>query len=562
MLQSLHVHNFALLEDASVDFSSGFNVFTGETGAGKSILIDAFGTVLGSRASVDYIRNGTDEFWVQAVFDISGIPELKTYLSRQGMETDEELFLKRQFNATGKSKAFANGVQIPLSMLRQIGEYLVDIHGQHENQVLLQEDSARLITDAFGSREIKNKVEYYAKCYENYLFAKNELAKLTASKENRELLLDRYKWEINEILNADLKPGEKEALEDENNILQNSEKIINALGSAHELLDNENMVLGLLGRVKTNLQNAGKYDEKLLDIASMVDSAWITLDDCRQEINKYLCDSDFNSGRINAVQEKLDTISRLEKKYGGSVVAVLAYLDETRNKYEELLNIEKVIARMEKELAVNFKQLQDAADKLSEARKESAARLSDLITEHIHDLAMSNGIFNITVTRSDDFAFHGRDVVKFMFSANMGEPVNEMEKVASGGELSRIALAIKTVMMNANSVPTMVFDEIDSGVGGVTAWKMAEKISIISKVGQVICLTHLPQIAAFADRHIYIEKLNTNGRTVTILTALDRDERIMELMRMAGAVKKSKAAYNNASELLCAAEARKTERLF
>ncbi len=562
MLQSLHVHNFALLEDASADFSKGFNVFSGETGAGKSILIDAFSMVLGGRASTDYIRRGADEFWVQAVFDISNLPELKTYLSEHGVEIDDELLLKRQLNTAGKSRAFVNGVQVPLLILRHIGGYLVDIHGQHENQALLQADFARVITDAFGGRKIENKMVNYAECYKNYLASKKKLAELTADRDQRDLLLARYDWEIKEIVNADLKQGEKEALEDENNILQNSEKIISAVGSAHELLNSENMILELLGRVKTNLHNAGKYDERLLDIAGTVDSIWITLDDCRQEMNTYLSDSDFNSDRVIAVQDRLDTIFRIEKKYGGSVSAVLAYLAEIQKKYDELLSIEKNIAQMEKELAANIKRLQIVADELSEEREISASRLSGLITEHIRDLAMPNGIFNIIITRSDDFAAHGHDIVKFMFSANMGEAVNELEKVASGGELSRIALAIKTVMMNANSVPTMVFDEIDSGVGGVTARKMAEKISMISRVGQVICITHLPQIAAFADRHIYIEKRSTNGRTVTVLTALDRDGRIIELMRMAGIAKKSKVAYDNAAELLCAAEARKTERLF
>lgn len=561
MLQSLHVHNFALLEDAKVEFVPGFNVFTGETGAGKSILVDAFGVVLGNRASADYVRTGADSFWVQAVFDISGQEQLLAYLEEQGIDAEDDLFLKRQVTNAGKSKATVNGVQVPLNVLKTISTMLVDIHGQHENQALLKADAPRLLVDGFGGNKIAACFSDYCKLYDVYVALQNKLKLLKADSDQQDLLLDRYDWEVKEIEAAKLRVGEEDTLEEEARILQNSEKIINGVNTAYGLLDDEKAVLSLLAKAKSSLQGAVRYDSRLGILLDNVDSAWITLDDCRQELGEYLSRSDFNGERAVEVQQRLDTIYRLHKKYGGGTEAVLEYLEATKIKYNELLDLADTIAKTEKELAKLTAELTAVANVLTAERKAQAERLSTLITNHIHDLAMPNGVFKIVFEQLGRFTEYGCDVMKFMFSANMGEPVNELEKVASGGELSRIALAIKTVMMNTGDVPTMVFDEIDTGVGGITAQKMAEKIAIISKIGQVLCITHLPQIAAFADRHIFIEKQSTEGRTATVLTILDEEARIKELMRMTAGTSETHAAYENARELLTAAEAIKYTRL-
>jgi len=560
MLQSLHVHNFALLEDAKVEFAPGFNVFTGETGAGKSILVDAFGVVLGNRASADYVRSGADSFWVQAVFDISSMPQLQAYLQEQDLEVEDDLFLKRQVTAAGKSKATVNGVQVPLSIIKEISTMLVDIHGQHENQALLKAEAPRILVDAFGRASIAEPLAQYGVLYNKYVGLQKKLATLKADCEQQDILLDRYAWEVKEIETAKLQIGEEEALEAEAKVLQNSEKILTAVNGAYGLLDEEKAVLSLLANAKNTLHTAVRYDGKLSAVLDNLDSAWLTLDDCRQELGEYLSRSDFNGERAVEVQQRLDTIYRLHKKYGGSTDAVLAYLETAKQKYNELLDLAETIAKAEKELAQLTKELTKAADALTLERKAQAERLANLVTTHIHDLAMPNGIFAVQFTELEKFTANGRDGMTFMFSANMGEPVNELEKVASGGELSRIALAIKTVMMNTGDVPTMVFDEIDTGVGGVTAQRMAEKIAIISNIGQVLCITHLPQIAAFADRHIYIEKQSSAGRTATMLTVLDEEARVRELMRMTAGTSESNAAYENAKELLVAAEAVKSKR--
>ncbi len=555
MLQALHVHNFALLEDAKADFTQGFNVFTGETGAGKSILIDAFGVVLGGRASADYVRSGTDGLWVQAVFDISGQKAIKELLKEQGLEAEDDLFLKRQISSAGKSKAFVNGVQVPLTFLRQLGARLVDIHGQHENQALLKAETPRVLTDAFGGAELSKAKAVYTEIYTEYVAVKKKLEKLLSDNEHQDLLLDRYSWEIKEITDAKLVVGEEESLEDEAKLLRNSEKIITSVNKAHSFLDSEKGILSRLALAKDELRYAARYDERLREFAEALDSSWITLDDCRSELSDYLSSSDFNEEHAAAVQERLDTIYRLQKKYGGTTEDVLEYLAATQVKQEELQNIADTIAATEKKLQDITKKLTQAAAVLTKERQGSAKALGEQITKHIRDLAMPNGSFVIELTELDKFTAEGRDGLGFMFSANMGEPLNDLEKVASGGEISRIALAIKTVLMNQGDVPTMVFDEIDTGVGGVTAQRMAEKIAAISTVGQVLCITHLPQIAAFADNHIHIEKVSADGRTATVLTTLVQQARVEEIVRMTAGDNRSFAAYENAKQLLSSAEA-------
>lgn len=555
MLQSLHVHNFALLEDAHADFTSGFNVFTGETGAGKSILIDAFGIVLGGRASVDYVRSGTDGLWVQAVFDIAGQEDIKNILRQQGLEAEDDLFLKRQISAAGKSRALINGVQVPLTVLKQIGTKLVDIHGQHENQALLKVEAPLLVTDAFGGAALQKVLYNYKEKYAVYVAAKEHLEQLHKDNQEQDLLIDRYAWEINEITNANLVVGEEDSLEDEARLLQNSEKIIKAVNVAYNQLDEADAILSRLATVRDELQYAARYDNRLSTFAEAVDSSWINLDDCRGELAAYLSRSDFNEERSAQVQERLDTIYRLQRKYGGSTQAVLEYLQVTEVKLEQLQNITDALDKAQKQFAASVAELNKAAAALTKERKQSSSVLSKKITAHIHDLAMPNGNFQIASAPLERFTPVGKDEIRFLFSANLGEPLNDLEKVASGGELSRIALAMKTVLMDKGQVATMVFDEIDTGVGGITAQKMAEKIAAIATVGQVLCITHLPQIAAFADNHIYIEKQNSNGRTATVLSVLDYDARLQELVRMTAGDSVSRAAYESAAELLRGARA-------
>ena len=390
----------------------------------------------------------------------------------------------------------------------------------------------------------------YQLIYKDFVQANKRVNELLRSNEQQDLLLDRYAWEIQEIEEAKLVPGEEEQLEAEARVLQHSEKIISSVNAAHNALDAEKGILSLLARAKDSLSAAVRYDERLKAVCDNLESGWITLEDCREELAEYLSSSEFNGERANEVQERLDIIYRLRKKYGGSTEAVLEYLATTREKYTALQNIAEAIENAKKELVKVTARLRQAAIVLGSARKEAALALGKAITEHIHDLAMPYGQFDIKMEYFTKFTPYGVDDMHFMFSGNMGEPMAALEKVASGGELSRIALALKTVMMHQVSVPTMVFDEIDTGVGGLTAQKMAEKIARIATVGQVLCITHLPQIAAYADRHIYIEKQSADGRTKTELQILTDEARVNELVRMGGGDSASEAARINAEELL------------
>ena len=559
MLQSLHVHNFALIEDAEVEFSDGFNIFTGETGAGKSILIDAFSIVLGGRASSDFVRSGTDAFWVQAVFSSSDT-RISELLCEQGIENEDSLFLKRRVTAAGKSQSSINGIQVPLSVLKRFASLLADIHGQHENQMLLHPSAPRIFTDAFGGADGQHTVARYGDAFRRYVAAKEKLHSLEEQGSQRERLMDRLSWEVQEIGDAGIRIGEEAALKEEAKLLQNSGKIMDALNRAYAGLDEENGALTRLAEIREQIGQALRYDPNLQSAYEGIDSAWIAADDACSQIQEYVESRNYDQGRMTEVQERLDLLYRLQRKYGNGEEAVLEYLENAKEQYALLQDLDNRINAAQKELTAITGELGRAADALTALRKKNGKKLCAEVEKHIRDLAMPDGTFSIVFTETKDFTAEGKDQMEFLFSANAGEPPQPLSKVASGGELGRMALALKTVLTGVNSVDTMVFDEIDTGVGGVTAQKMAEKLALISKEGQVLCITHLAQIAAFADRHIRILKETEGGRTSTRLSVLDHDGKIQELVRMTAGEHMTKAAAANAEVLLDAAEAFKKAR--
>ena len=552
MLQSLHVHNFALIEDAAVEFTGGFNIFTGETGAGKSILIDAFGIVLGGRASASFVRSGADAFWVQAVFNVTD-PRVEALLAEQDIEAEDFLFLKRRVTAAGKSQSSVNGIPVPLTVLKQLGQLLVDIHGQHENQLLLQPRAPRELTDAFGGEAAKSVRKAYQVQYQNYEEAKAALQKLEEQGSQRERLMDRLSWEIQEIGDANIKVGEEEALREEAKLLQNSGKIMTALQNASNRLEQEQGALSQLAEIREQIANAARYDERLQPVYEGIDSAWIAADDARSQLQDYVDSRDFDPARMTEVQDRLDLLYRLQRKYGNGEEAVLAYLEQAKEQYALLQDLDSRIANAQKEVKGITDKLAENAKQLTRLRKQNADKLCRSVETHIKDLAMPDGKLQIQFTEQPDFTPEGKDKMELLFSANAGEPLQPLSQVASGGELSRLALAVKTALMDSHSAGTMVFDEIDTGVGGVTAQKMAEKLALISGKGQVLCITHLAQIAAFADRHIRIQKETRDNRTSTHLTVLDKQGRVQELVRMTAGEHVTKAAEENAAALLKAA---------
>lgn len=552
MLQSLHVHNFALIEDASVEFSAGFNIFTGETGAGKSILVDAFSIVLGGRASASFVRSGCDSFWVQAVFDCAD-EKIKKLLEEQEIEAEDALFLKRKVTATGKSQSSVNGVQVPLAVLKQFAGLLVDIHGQHENQALLQAKAPMFYTDAFGGTEAGHLLADYHAVYQQYKADRSALQQLEEKGAQRERLLDQLSWEIQEIEDAAVHAGEEDALKDELKLLRNSGKIMNALYKAYNGLEQENGALAQLAEIREQVSLALRYDDRLKAAFEDIDSAWIAADDARSQLKDHIENRNYDESRMTEVQERLDLLYRLQRKYGAGEETILQYLNQAKGQHALLKDLDQRIAEAKDRLTIAEKQMKQKAEEVTALRKENAGLLCDCVKKHIHDLAMPAADFRIEFSDRNEFTADGKDWMEFLFSANEGEPLQSLSQVASGGELSRLALALKTELIGISGVNTMVFDEIDTGVGGVTAQKMAEKMELISRRGQVLCITHLAQIAAFADNHICIRKETEGGRTLTKLTVLDHDGRVQELVRMTAGERVTKAAKDNAEALLQAA---------
>ena len=559
MLKSLHVHNFALISDTRIELEPGFNVFTGETGAGKSILIDALGIVLGSRASAEYIRDGEDHYWVQAVFDISALQTILPILFEYGIEVDEDfLFLRRKVLKSGKSVTMVNGVQVPLSLLQKLSEQLIDIHGQHENQRILKAGEPLNLIDLYGSDDIDNLLRDYKYKYSDYLSIIQELETLNSQNADREKISERLEWEIHEIEAAKLLSSEEETLQETAKKLTNSTRIMSAAAAAYDLLNgNEKGISGVLdglSEARDKISSALIYDKELEAFYSAFDNAWLTLEDARQSLSNYIEKDDFDPACLAEVQERLDLWYRLKKKYGNTFAKIEDYLSVSKEQLNELSLITDRIDNKKSQLRVISETLKKEAKELTFARALIADKFEKLVTQHIRDLAMPQGKFQIILAKKPEIGPNGVDDAQFYFTANLGQEARLLSKVASGGELSRIALAIKTVLLEKSGVPTMVFDEIDTGVGGVTAQKMAEKIAIIANVRQVLCITHLAQIATFADNHLYIEKVVENNKTSTLVKTLEREERITEIMRMAGGNNISEASRTNAKQLLLMAE--------
>ncbi|WP_105327378.1 DNA repair protein RecN [Acidaminococcus provencensis] len=563
MLTSLEVHNFALIDHLRVDFTPGFNVFTGETGAGKSILIDAFSIVLGSRASVDYLRQGDDAYWIQAVFDIEDQPGVQAILKELDMDAEDGmLFLRRKVTAQGKSQAFVNERQVPVHVLSRLASQLADIHGQHENQTLLAAGAALNILDSYDPG-IGPLLKDYQDSYRQWQQADQELQRWLKKDSRQTEDLERLEGEIKEIEDAHIQLGEDETLRTQVKKLLNQEKILEAVGEAYHylngseeesssVLDSLNAALGSLDRVLEYAPELSRYREAM-------DSSWQVLEDVRQSLGDLLSSDPEDREQLAQAQERLDLLYRLKQKYGGSLEKVLAYQEAAQTEYQGLLSLESTIRNCRKKADALRQELERKAEALTVERKKAGESLCKALLPHIHDLAMPQGRVEIGFTKLSHCGLKGQDEAVFLFSANAGMPVKPLARIASGGELSRFALALKTVMLRNFGVPTMIFDEIDTGVGGVTAQKMAEKMALIAGERQVLCITHLAQIACFADHHLYIHKSTAGSSTTSQVEALDQEGRIQEIMRMTGGTNQSQSARENARELLAMAAAVKKQ---
>ena len=562
MLQVLKVFNFALIEQAEIEFSKGFNVLTGETGAGKSIVIDALSVVLGGRSSVDMIRSGSDQFRVEAVFDLQQHSQVMDLLVEQAIPVEEDglMFISRAVSRQGKNTVLINGTHAPLSLLRSLGDQLLDMHGQHENQALLRPESYIDLLDGVDS-QLAALLAAYRNSYELWRQTKEKIASVDKDDRQRVQRIDMLKWQAEEIDAAKLGKTEEEELPRQIALLTNAEKISTSVGNAWSILSDGGRqgknVTDLLQECRRNLENAARFDDALFSYVQQLSDLVVQLEDVTPGLRDYLGRIEFDPGKLSRLQERMDLIYRLKQKYGSTVAEVISYGRNARQELENLERHDEILTGLRKQLSLQTMELEKQADSLSERRIQVAERMSQAIEAHLKDLGMPGGRFSILITSIDSYSASGKDQVRFEFSANPGEELRLLAKVASGGELSRVALAIKTVCARNDGAQVMVFDEIDAGVGGHTARRVAEKIGQVALNKQVLCITHLPQIASMADSHIHIEKKLIDNRTQTFVHRLPAQDRLEELARMIGGEPITKAGLENAAEMVRSAKEQK-----
>ena len=551
MLQLLHIENIAVIEEADITFDEGFNALTGETGAGKSIVIDAMGAVLGQRTSRDLIRTGAAKAFVSAMF--SGVPPLAA-LEECGLEAEDgELLLQREIYADGKNACRVSGRPVTVAQLRRIGGALLNIHGQHDGQQLLDEEQHGAYLDSFG--RVEAELEAYAACYEAMEATRKKLKSLQMDEAEKERRMDSLAFQIQELEKAQLKPGEEEVLLQRRNLLRNGEKFMSAVqgavwsltggddggGAVSELRE----AAGAVSGVKGLDDRFGKLHERLEGLYSEAYDVAETLRDLQDSF-------DFSPRELDELEGRADLLYRLKKKYGPTVEDMLAYLEKCREELDQIAFAADTTARLEKQLEKERSRAMKAARALSEARKAAAKRLEERIQEELRQLDMPKVRFAICFEEKEPDAL-GIDVVRFLMSANVGEELRPINKVASGGELARIMLALKNVLAENELIGTLVFDEVDTGVSGRAAQKVAAKLAQVSRRKQVLCVTHLPQLAAMADTHFSVEKGEREGRTYTQVVRLDRERRKEELARLTGGQRVTSALLAGAEELLDAA---------
>lgn len=561
MLERLSVSNFALIESVDIELTKGFNVFTGETGAGKSIVLDAVGAILGARSSGDYIRNDADSYCIQAAFNIADLPNIHQWLHEHGIEAqDNELFLLRRLNRAGKNIITVNGVQLPLNALRELGGMLVDMHAQHHNQLLLQQSNHLSLLDAYADNRVKQAKQEYKQIYSEYKALLQEIEQTRAKAKQREQSMDILNWQIQEIEEVKPKEQEYEHLQTESKRLSNMEKIRFALESAHTLIESDkgSGLIKAINKLENNLEVLAKYETRFAEILEGIREWQYVLSDTKMELADYYERLEQSPLSLEKLQERLDALYRLYKKYGGYEQTV-EFLNNAKAEYEQLAGLDDSLKALVEQEAELLKQVQAKAQNLTIARESVAKRLSKDVQAHIRDLAMPEALFVIQLLRREEFAAEGWDDVVFTFSANKGQEVKPVNKIASGGEVSRIFLALKTVLMSKFNFATMIFDEVDTGVSGSTAQRMAEKLILISKSSQVICVTHLPQVACMADTHIKISKKSSSGRTLTNVHTLSSVERVDEIATMIAGDSQTLLTRESAAQMLEMAKSRKQE---
>ncbi|MEF9952587.1 MAG: DNA repair protein RecN [Clostridium sp.] len=552
MLIELHIKNFALIDEARIDFHSGLNMFTGETGAGKSILIDSINFILGDKQNKDIIRVGKSSAFVEGIFSVTN-SDLKEIFQENGIECEDNIIISREINLSGKSVSRINGKAVTVSLLKSVGKHLIDIHGQHEHQSLLSEGSNIKMLDLFCGDKLTLLKEKYTIKYKEYNSLLSKIEGLSTSEKERLRALDLYSFQNEELNEAGLEIGEDEALKKERDVLVNSQKIHSSLTNVYSkiyMAPIGDSALDALSSSLKSISSIEEYDNNISSIRESLEGIYYQLESVCEDVRGYKLSIEYDEDRLNEIEERLDTINKLKRKYGSTIEEILEFHREIQG---ELLSLEErdgILDTLECEAKKLIQDLETLADEITFIRKKKGQVLESMIIEQLKYLGMEKAIFKVSITSEAELLSNGRNKVSFMMTANPGQPLKPLYKVASGGEMSRIMLAIKTVIAHIDEIPTLIFDEVDTGISGRTAQAVAEKMSNISKSHQLLCVTHLPQIAAMSDCHFKIQKTADNNSTETSVKPLTKKERIEELARMLGGITITDLTRKNALEVL------------
>jgi DNA repair protein RecN (Recombination protein N) len=560
MLIQLNIKNFALIEALTVEFKEGFNILSGETGAGKSILIDAIDYVLGGKFSKELIRTGEDRTFVEAIFSIDN-SKITKVLSELEIEFQDIIIISRETTLSGRSIVKVNGKSLIVTQLKKIRDSILDIHGQHQNQSLLQKSVHILYLDNFAYDKLQKPLEEFNILREELLSIRQKISSINKTQDNKKQI-DFINFQIKDIEGAKLRTGEEEELKEEYNILSNAEKINSALNLSVELInarEDGNSILDSLSTVISEFQSIEDHLEQIKDKKAIVEEAYYSLEEVSREIRDIVENISYDQGRLTKINERIYEINNLKKKYGSTVEDVLEYLDKLKNQYQELINSEEILKELIQKENIILSKMKTKGEALHKIRVENSEILEQKVINELRYVGLEKSTMKIEVVLEEEHNERGYDSVNFLISTNTGEPMKPLEKVLSGGELSRIMLALKCVFADKEDISTLIFDEIDTGISGAVGQRVGEKMYQVSLGHQVLCITHLPQIAILSDHHYFVSKEVANSKTFTKIKLLNSEEKIMQVASMLGGNKVTEATIQNVREMLEFSDAKKME---
>lgn len=552
MLQTLSIKQFAIIDELDINFSDGLTVMSGETGSGKSIIIDAIGQLIGMRASSDYVRHGEKKAIIEGIFDIDESKDAIKILESLAIDVDEDfLLVKREIFSSGKSICRINNQTVTLQDLRKVMQELLDIHGQHETQSLLKQKYHLQLLDDYADNQYSDLLNQYQLSYNQYKNKRKELEELESADQALLQRLDLMKFQLEELTEASLKEGEVDQLESDIKRIQNSEKLNLALNNAHQVLTDESAIPDRLYELSNYLQTINDIvPEKFVRLKEDIDQFYYMLEDAKHEIYDEMANTEFDEQVLNEYESRMNLLNNLKRKYGKDITELIAYQSKLANEIDKIENYEQSTSQLREEIKTLYNEVIDIGKKLSQERRRVARELRDHIVSEIQNLQMKDANLEISFKPLDEPTIEGIEFVEFLISPNRGEPLKSLNKIASGGELSRIMLALKSIFVKSRGQTAILFDEVDSGVSGQAAQKMAEKMRDIAQYIQVICISHLPQVASMSDHHLLISKASNADRTTTQVKELKDENKIDEIARMISGASVTELTRENAKEMI------------